>query len=75
MKSFTILQRGVWAGHPQDDPTGGKECSRGGTVELMTIFTLDGFDGVAKLCGHKGKKIDNVRKVSYLTHKGKIHTT
>jgi hypothetical protein len=40
----------------------------------MTIVTLDGFDGVAKLCENKGKKFDNVGKVSDLTYKGKVHT-
>jgi hypothetical protein len=29
----------------------------GGIVELTTIVTLEGFDGVAKLHGNKGKKI------------------
>jgi hypothetical protein len=53
---FTILQRGVWTGHPQDNPEG-KECTGRGIVELMTVVTLDGFDGAAKQCGNKGKKI------------------
>jgi hypothetical protein len=51
------MWRGVWTEHPQDDPTGGKECTRGGIVELTSIVTLDGFDGVAKLHGNKGKKL------------------
>jgi hypothetical protein len=33
----------------------GKECMGGGIVELMTIVTLDDFDGVAKLHGNKGE--------------------
>jgi hypothetical protein len=57
MLSFTILWRGVWAGHPQDDPTGGKECTGGGIVEVTTVVTLDDFHGAAKMCGSKGKKI------------------
>jgi hypothetical protein len=52
--NFTVMQRGVWAGHPQDGPTGGKECAEGGIVEFTTIVTLDGFDGVSKLRGNKG---------------------
>jgi hypothetical protein len=54
--SFTILQRGVWARHPQDDSTGGKECTGEGIVELTAIVTLDSFDGAVKLRGNKGKK-------------------
>jgi hypothetical protein len=71
---FTVLQICVWAGYPQDHPIGCKECSRGSIIELMTIITLDDFDGAAKLCGGISKKIDKLRKVSDLTHKGKVHT-
>jgi hypothetical protein len=46
----------------------------GGIVELPTVVTLGGFDGAAKLRGNKGKKIDNVEKVSDLMRKGKVHT-
>jgi hypothetical protein len=70
---FTILRRGVWAGHLQDNPTRGKECTCGGIVELTIVVTLDDFDGATKLRGNKGKKIDNVGKVSDLTRKGKVH--
>jgi hypothetical protein len=70
---FTVLRRGVWAGHPQDDTIEGKECTGGGIIELMTVVTLDNLDGVAKLHGNKGKKIDNVGKVSDFTLKGKVH--
>jgi hypothetical protein len=38
-----ILRRGIWVGHPQDDPTEGKECTGGGIVELTTVVTLDSF--------------------------------
>jgi hypothetical protein len=57
MLGFTILQKGVWAGHLQDDTTGSKEYMRGGIVEHTTIVTLDILDGAAKLCGNKGEKI------------------
>jgi hypothetical protein len=53
---FTILWRGIWTRHPQDDPTGGKECAGGGVVEHTVVVTLDGFDGASKLRGNKGKK-------------------
>jgi hypothetical protein len=59
---------------PQDDPTGGKECTGGDIVELTTVVTLDDFDGAAKLRGNKGEKIDNVEKVSDLTCKGKVYS-
>jgi hypothetical protein len=37
---FTILRRSVWTRHLQNHPISGKECARGGIVELMTIVTL-----------------------------------
>jgi hypothetical protein len=52
---FTVLQRGVGAGHPQNYPVSGEECSRVGIVELMTVVAMNNFDGVAKLCGDKGE--------------------
>jgi hypothetical protein len=72
--NFTILQRGVWTEHPQDDPTRGKEHASGGVVELTAVVTLDDFDGAAKLRGNKGEKLHNVRKVSDFTRKGEVHT-
>jgi hypothetical protein len=48
---FTVLRRSVWTRHSQKHPIGGEECTRGGVIKLMTIVTLDGFDGAAKLCG------------------------
>jgi hypothetical protein len=57
MLSFTVLQRSVCAGHPQNHPMNGEECSRGGIVELTAVVTLNNFDGAAKLCGDKGKKM------------------
>jgi hypothetical protein len=70
----TILWRDVCALYPQDDLTRGQECTGGGIVELTTIVTLDGFDGATKLCENKGKKADNVGKVSDLARKGKVRT-
>jgi hypothetical protein len=63
---FTVLWRGVWTGHPQDDTIGGKECTGGGIVELMVVVTLDGFDG--------GEKNGQRGKVSDFTRKRKVHT-
>jgi hypothetical protein len=53
--SFTILHRGVGAGHPQNHPMSGEEYSRGDVVKLTTIVALNIFDGAAKLCGDKGE--------------------
>jgi hypothetical protein len=44
---------------------------RGGIIELTAIVALDGFDGVAKLCGDISDFFD---KVLDLTCKGKVHT-
>jgi hypothetical protein len=54
---FTVLWSSVGAGHPQNHPMSGEECSRGGVVELPVIVAMGNFDGAAKLCGDKGKKI------------------
>ena len=54
---FTILQRCVWARHPQDHAVGEEKCPRGGIVELTSIVTLDKLDGVAKLSKDIGKEI------------------
>jgi hypothetical protein len=49
--NFTVPRRSVWIKHPQKYPFGGKECVRGGIIELTAIVTLDDFDGATKLCG------------------------
>jgi hypothetical protein len=54
---FTVLRRSVGAGHLQNHPISGEECSRGGVVEHTTIVALDSFDGAAKLCEDKDEKI------------------
>jgi hypothetical protein len=74
MLDFTILWRGVWVGHRQDDPTGGKECAGASIVELTVVVTLDGIDGAAKLRRNRGEKFDNVGKVSNITCIEKVHT-
>jgi hypothetical protein len=53
MLDFTVLQRGVRTGHPQDDSIGGKECTGGGVVKFTIVVTLDDFDGAAKLHGKR----------------------
>jgi hypothetical protein len=74
MLGLIVPRRGVWAGHLQDDSTGGKECTRGSIVELTTVVTLDGFDGATKLRVNKDGFFDNVEKVLDFTCKGKVHT-
>jgi hypothetical protein len=54
---FTVLRRSVGTRHPQKDSFGGKECARGGVIELTAIVALDGFDGAAKLCGDISEKM------------------
>jgi hypothetical protein len=54
---FTVLRRTVGTRHLQKYSFGGEECARGGIVELMTIITLDDFDGAAKLCGDISDKM------------------
>jgi hypothetical protein len=54
---FTILWRSVGTRHSQKYHFGGKECISGDIIELTTIVALDGFDGVAKLCGYISEKI------------------
>jgi hypothetical protein len=72
---FTILWRSVGTRHPQKYPFGGEECARGGVIELTTIVVPDDFDGAAKLCGDINDFFfEKVKKVSDLTHKGKVHT-
>jgi hypothetical protein len=47
---------------------------RGDVVKFTTIVGLDDFDGATKLCGDISEKIDEVKKVSDLTCKRKVHT-
>jgi hypothetical protein len=68
---FTVLRRAVGAGHPQNHPMSGEECSRGGVIELTVVVALNNFDGAAKLCRDKGNFFDKVEKVSDLPSKEK----
>jgi hypothetical protein len=38
-------------------PLEAKKCVGGGVVKFMIVVTLDNFDGAAKLCENRGKKI------------------
>jgi hypothetical protein len=46
----------------QDHAISYEERSRGSVVELTTIIAQDNFDGMTKLCGDIGEKIDKVGK-------------
>ena len=55
--SLPILSRGIRTRHPEVSDVGEEEDARAAVVKLTPIITLDGFDGDAKLCGHKSKEI------------------
>jgi hypothetical protein len=71
---FIVMWRSIGTRHPQKYPFGGKECTRGGVIELTTIVALDSFVGVAKLCEDISDFFDKVEKVSDLMRKEKVHT-
>jgi hypothetical protein len=58
---FTILRRGVWAGHPELHHVGKKELPRG-VFELMPIVALDTLDPMAKLSTDKRKELGDSQK-------------
>jgi hypothetical protein len=60
--SFTILRRGVWAGHLELHAVGKEELPRGGVVELVPIVVLDILDLAAKLSTDKRKELGDSRK-------------
>ena len=55
--SFTVLRRGVGAGHVQMDSMGEEERACAGVVKLTPIVALDSFHHDAELCAHIGKEI------------------
>jgi hypothetical protein len=59
---FTILRRGVWAGHPKLHTMGKEELPRGGFVELAPIVVLDTLDLVAELSTDKREELSNTKK-------------
>jgi hypothetical protein len=56
---FTVLLRGVWAGHAENGTVGEEERASQGVVKLMAIVALDGLDRGAKLRAHMSKKVRN----------------
>jgi hypothetical protein len=59
---FTILRRGVWAGHPKLHAMCKEELPRGGFVELAPIVALDTLDLVAELSTDKREELSNTKK-------------
>jgi len=54
---FTVLRRGVGAGHAQVDTVGKEEGTGARVIELTAVVALDALDGDAKLCAHVGEKV------------------
>jgi hypothetical protein len=59
MLSFTILRRGVWAGHPDVHTMSKEELPQGGVVELTPIIAKDALNLVGELSAGKRKELGN----------------
>jgi hypothetical protein len=59
---FTVLRRGVWAGHPELNAVGKEEPPRGGVVELAPIVALDTLDLAAELSPNKREELNDSQK-------------
>jgi hypothetical protein len=59
---FTILRRGVWAGHPEVHTMSKEELAWGGVVELMPIIVLDALNLAVELSVDKRKELGDSRK-------------
>jgi len=70
--SLAVLGGGIRARHAQLDTVREKEGPGGGFIELMTIVTLYGLDGEAKLSRHPGEKW-SAGNVSDFARKGNVH--
>ena len=55
--SFTVLRRGVGAGHVQMDSMGEEERACAGVVKLTPIVALDSFHHGPKLCARIRKEV------------------
>jgi hypothetical protein len=58
--NLTILGGSVRAGHPELYTIGGGERPR--VIELLTIVTLDGLNGVTKLSGNPTEELQESQK-------------
>jgi hypothetical protein len=54
---IAVLRGSLGTRHPKLDAVREEESVGGGVIKLASIITLDAPDGVAKLRGHKGKKV------------------
>jgi hypothetical protein len=58
--SFTVLRRGVRAGHAKVNALGEEELPGAGVVELSPIVALDSFDAGVKLSGGMGDEVSKL---------------
>jgi hypothetical protein len=59
---FTVLRRGVWAGHPEVHAMSKEKLPRGGVVGLTSIVTLDALNLAAELSADKRKELGDSQK-------------
>jgi len=50
--STSVLLRGVWARHPEDDSMSEEECAGRGVVKLAAVVALNCLDGGVELRAH-----------------------
>jgi hypothetical protein len=62
MLSFTILRRGVWAGHLEVHAMSKEELPRGGVIELTRVVALDTLNLMAELSTDKRKELGDIQK-------------
>jgi hypothetical protein len=62
MLGFTILRRGVWAGHLEVHAMSKEELPRGGVVKLTPITALEAPKLVVKLSADQKKELSDSRK-------------
>jgi hypothetical protein len=62
MLSFTILRRGVWAGHLEVHAMSKEELPRGGVIELTHVVALDTLNLMAELSTDKRKELGDIQK-------------
>ena len=55
--SFTVLRRGVWAGHAKVYAVGEEEGASAGVVKLTPIVALDSFHHSTKLCANMREEV------------------
>jgi len=69
--SFTVLRRGVWAGHAQVNTIGEEEGARARVVKLAPIIALHRFHHGTKLWTHLRKEVSQCGECVRFNTKGK----